>query len=345
MNITDSNPPWGTKGRLNSIGKKIRLNQELSTEENHAFDSWRGAHAYILNTFKPLLWSRVRNNDIVVAQRLKRRSTILDKLHREPKMELARMDDIAGCRLIFKNISQLTKFRNSFHNGKFKHKLRHDDLDRYDYISKPKPSGYRGVHEIYVYNVASQGGAKFNGLYVEIQFRTIYQHAWATAVEVVGRLTENQPKFNKGDTRHMDFFKISSEIIARAKEQKKGPLPNLSNKEILEKFKKIDKEINIMRLLKGISVIKQTSNIKNNIVLQLSATGMLVVHKYKNIDDATHGYFSLEKSSPNDDIVLVRSKTFDDIQSAYRNYFQNTEDFVKYVTEGLRAMSSESALL
>jgi putative GTP pyrophosphokinase len=331
-------PPWGTKGRLNNVGKKIRLNQELLPEENEAFDSWRGAHSYVLNTFKPLLWSRVRNKDIVVAQRLKRRSTIFDKLHREPKMELARMDDIAGCRLIFKNPSALDKFRAEFHKGKFNHKLRHEDPEKYNYIDRPKPSGYRGVHEVYVYNVSSTNGKKFNGLYVEMQFRTVFQHAWATAVEVVGRLTENQPKFNKGDERHIEFFRIASEIIARSKENARGPLPGLSDSDVCNTFRKLDDEINIMRILNSVSIIKQTSNIKNNIVLQLSRTGKLIVHKYANIDSATNGYFALEKTNPDDDIVLVRAKTFDDIQSAYRNYFQNTDDFVRYVSDGLKLL-------
>jgi hypothetical protein len=184
-------PPWGSKGKVNKAGIKIRDHRQLTVDEMYAFETWRAAHSYVLNTFKPLLWSRVRGKDIIVAQRLKRRSTIIDKLFREPGMELARMDDIAGCRLIFRDIKSLGKFRSEFHKSKFNHKLRHDDIDKYNYIAKPKDSGYRGVHEIYVYNVNTEAGKKFNGLYIEMQFRTLCQHAWATAVEVVSRITES----------------------------------------------------------------------------------------------------------------------------------------------------------
>lgn len=204
-NSPDNGTPWGTKGRLNRAGKKIRAGQDLSYEEADALDAWRGAHGYVLNTFKPLLWRRVAGKEIVVAQRLKRRSTIIDKLFREPTMELARMDDIAGSRLIFKDIRSLEAFRETFHKSKFNHRLRHE-VERYNYILHPKPSGYRGVHEIYVYNVTSENGRKYNGLYIELQFRTVYQHAWATAVEVVGRVTENQPKFNQGDDSAIPSF-------------------------------------------------------------------------------------------------------------------------------------------
>ncbi len=296
---------------------------------------------YVLNTFKPLLWRRVAGKDIVVAQRLKRRSTIIDKLFREPSMELARMDDIAGARLIFKDIQSLELFRETFHKSKFNHKLRHD-VERYNYISRPKPSGYRGVHEIYVYNVTSEHGRQYNGLYIELQFRTIYQHAWATAVEVVGTLTEHQPKFNKGNEDYMEFFRLSSEIISRSKENRTGLLADLPDIDVVEKFLDLDKTLNLLQLLRGISVIKTTSNIKNNIVLRLSKEGGLTIHPFVNLDHATEGYFELEKMYPNDDIVLVRAKTFRDIQSAYRNYFQNTEDFVTYVMDGLKFLNNRT---
>ena len=51
---------------------------------------------------------------------------------------------------------------------------------------------------------------------MELQYRTQAQHAWATALEVVSRVTENQPKFDRGDERYMEFFRLASEIIARA---------------------------------------------------------------------------------------------------------------------------------
>ena len=289
-------PPWGTKGRLNRAGAKIRAGEELSGEEALAFEEWRAAHSYVLNTFKPLLWSRVRNKKIVVAQRLKRRSTIIDKLSREPGMELARMDDIAGCRLIFENVKSLDKFRVDFHGGTFNHNLRHEDAEKYNYITKPKESGYRGIHEIYVYDVNSAEGRKFNGLYIEMQFRTLPQHAWATAVEVVSRITENQPKFNRGDHRHREFFKLSSEIIARSAEQHTSCYSELTNEELCANFEKLDNEINVIRFLRNIPIIEQTSRFKNNIVLQTLKKGELLVHKYSSLEEATEGYFKLEQN-------------------------------------------------
>ena len=87
--------------------------------------------------------SRVKDINATVAQRHKRRNTIFDKLNRYPKMNLARMDDVAGCRIIFRTIDDLYNFREKFHKARFHHKrMNHDD--KYDYIKHPKKTGYRG---------------------------------------------------------------------------------------------------------------------------------------------------------------------------------------------------------
>ena len=72
----------------------------------------------MLNTFQVILRGRTRGKGIVVAQRLKRRNTIIDKLDRESKMQLFRMD-VAGCRLIFADIAELRDFRAKFLQAKF----------------------------------------------------------------------------------------------------------------------------------------------------------------------------------------------------------------------------------
>jgi len=129
-------------------------------------------------------------------------------------MALARMDDVAGCRMIFPDIQSLYRFRNELHAARFQHSRRNQD-DKYDYIKRPKDTGYRGIHDAYEYNVKSVHGRDYKGLLIEIQYRTIYQHAWATCVEVIGHITANQPKFQEGDKRYGLIMSLASEIIAR----------------------------------------------------------------------------------------------------------------------------------
>ena len=192
--------PGGSKSRVNRAGNNVR-NSTATPEDLKVIEEWRAAHRGVLNTFQAILRTRTRGTNVTVAQRHKRKNTIFDKLQRLPDMQLVRMDDVAGCRLIFRSIKELNKFRDTFHKAKFNHKRRNEP-DKYDYMKSPKDTGYRGIHDIYEYDVNSESGKSLAGLYIEIQYRTLVQHAWATAVEVVGFITESQPKFQQGDKRY-----------------------------------------------------------------------------------------------------------------------------------------------
>ena len=143
-------------------GKRIRENthtiDDITVLENHP-----ASHTYIMNTFNVALRRRARNKDIVVAQRLKRRKTIFDKLQREPNMQLSTMHDVAGARVIFQSLNDLIAFRKSLHSAKVDHVLRTRDDDRYNYLINPKDTGYRGVHDVFEYKVKSVQGVKWNG--------------------------------------------------------------------------------------------------------------------------------------------------------------------------------------
>jgi len=336
-------PPWGSKGLLNRAGEALRNHRDLTREEMLAIETWRWAHTKVLNTFQAILRNRTKGTGIVVAQRLKRRHTIVDKLFREPRMQLARMDDVAGCRLIFSDIPALVKFRNSLHKARFNHQ-RKNSTEKYDYILHPKHTGYRGIHDIYEYNPKSKQGQPYAGLLIELQFRTQAQHAWATAVEVVSTITENQPKFERGDERYREFFRLTSEIIARTQEESYSTYKHLSSPELIERFDALDAEIHLIRMLRGLHTVYEGPVNGGNFILHFSADGRLQIHEPANADDAATEYFRLEKANPKDDIVLVNADTFAEIRSAYRNYFSDPQDFLRLVDAGHRILGGEGCL-
>lgn len=306
-------------------------------------DEWRAAHRGVLNTFQAILRTRTRNTGVSVAQRHKRKRTIFDKLDRLPTMQLARMDDVAGCRLIFRDIKGLYAFRTRFHQARFKHKRR-NDIDRYDYIKHPKPTGYRGVHDVYEYDVNSEVGKRLAGLYVEIQYRTLVQHAWATAVEVIGFITESQPKFQKGDKRFENALALASEILARAHEQRKGPFPQLDDKEVVRQFLEIDEEIGLLQTLRGLNAADKAVTANRNAILIFSGSSNLDVKTYRDATDALRALFELEKSMPDRDIVLVRADTSEEVRLAFRNYFSDARDFIRLVEAGCTRRSHAKQL-
>jgi putative GTP pyrophosphokinase len=341
-NLTKPNFPGGSKKRVNRAGESIRKGLQTA-EDLNVIEEWRAAHRAVLNNFQAILRNRTRGKDISVAQRHKRKRTIFDKLNRFPGMALSRMDDIAGCRLIFKDLQTLVKFREKLHKAHFNHKLR-NELDKYDYIKTPKSTGYRGIHDVYEYKVNSEAGKESDGLYLEIQYRTLVQHAWATAVEVIGFITESQPKFQQGDIRYETAMSLSSEILARAFENSKGALAELADREVVANFLMLDKELLLLKTLRGLNAADKAVTDRKNAILIFSSNRELEVRTFRDATDALRALFDLEKEYPESDVVLVRADTSDDVRLAFRNYFSDAREYIRLMEEGCEKLTKPKIL-
>ncbi len=338
----NTNFPGGSKSRVNLAGNNMRSGT-ITVDDLTVIEEWRAAHRAVLNTFQAILRTRTRGKYIIVAQRHKRKSTIFDKLDRFPEMQLSRMDDVAGCRLIFSDINELYAFRENFHKARFNHKRR-NDIDKYDYIKNPKATGYRGIHDVYVYDVNSVSGQHLKGLMVEIQYRTKIQHAWATAVEVVGFITESQPKFEAGDTRYQEAMALASEILARASEGMNGPFPQKDQTELVRDFLKLDQELKLLKTLQGLNSADAIVSTNRNSILIFSPSGDLEIKTYRDAPEALRALFQLEKEHPGKDIVLVRADSSEEVRFAFKNYFSDAQDFVRLVEEGCQTLSGVSMI-
>jgi len=338
----ESSFPGGSRGRVNRAGANIRSGT-AKLDDLQVVDTWRAAHRAVLNTFQAILRMRTRGKKIVVAQRHKRKSTIFDKLRRFPLMDLARMDDIAGCRLIFEDLDQLYLFRRHVHKANFKHKRR-NEVDKYDYIKNPKPTGYRGIHDVYMYDVNSNAGKPYKGLFVEIQNRTFVQNAWVTAVEVIGFITESQPKFQQGDRRYEEAMALASEILARAFEDSLGPLPEVYSEDIVAQFLHLDEELGLMKLLRGLNAADSAVSANRNVILVFSDKSGLEIKTYRDATDALRALFELEQENTGNDLVLVRADSSDDVRIAFKNYFSDARDFIRLIEDGCRRLSGKKVI-
>lgn len=335
--------PEHSRSRIKSAGKRITKGTE-SSEDILVLENFRAAHAYVLNTFQ--MNARRHSNGIArtVGQRLKRRTTILDKLRREPSMPLYSMQDVAGCRIIFDNESDLYKVRQSMREARYKH-LRLNDPDRYDYIKKPKHTGYRGVHDIFQYDVQKLPGSKWNGLKVEVQFRTRVQHAWATAVEVADLITSSRIKFNDAAQNYLRYFQLSSEILSRAHEGMNSCSSNMSNDEVVAEFIQADKKLGLLTTFDRLRHSGERSKAfrKNTLLIfrfdVASADDRLEIRTFETVNRAIEEYDELEKiHGTNADIVLVRGETEESIRDAFRNYFSDARAFVDLMNEGTETL-------
>ena len=183
-------------------------------------NNWRSSHSFPMNTFTVGLKRRAKSFDAqcIIAQRIKRMSSIELKLRRFPTMTMAQMQDLGGCRAVMSSVSAVNRLVRAYRASDIKHPLQNCD----DYISEPKVSGYRGVHLIYRYN--SDRKKTYNSLKIEMQLRTHLQHAWATAVETVGTLQRQALKSSQGDADWLRFFALASSAFAFR--EKTPPIPD-----------------------------------------------------------------------------------------------------------------------
>lgn len=323
--------PQHSRKRVNRAGEAVRSGK-ITAEDKDVIENWRASHNYVLNTFQATLRRHARDRNITVAQRLKRRTTIYDKLSRQSGMQLARMHDIAGCRLIFETIQELYETRKQILSSRFKHKIRNGS-DDYNYISNPKETGYRGLHDVYEYVSFTGTAQNWNGLLIELQYRTRIQHAWATAVEIVGSLTGNEAKFDRGDADHRRFFRLSSELIARFYEDMSGSLADMHTKDLRSELQDLEDKIGVIRLLEGLHVSAENFKSAKNLILMMRADNTLDFFGYSKTNAALQKYFELEISEQNADIVLVRADTNEGIRSAFRNYFSDAREFTSMMRE------------
>jgi putative GTP pyrophosphokinase len=317
----------------------------MKQERVLTLENFRASHAYILNTFQANIRNHARDLEKSVGQRLKRRNTIIDKLRREPNMPLSSMHDIAGCRIVFKSIEDLHSVRKSMREARWRHSITHE-IDKYDYIKSPKITGYRGIHDIYNYQVISAGGQPYNGLKIEVQFRTLPQHAWATAVEVADLITSNRIKFNDASQHYLEYFQLASEIIARSAEGVKSCLYQMEDVVLVRSFRALDKRLGLLTTFENLRGTAQ-KNIKfkkNTLLIFRFANSpeeaVLEIRSFDNVNRAIEAYDELEKElGLAADIVLVRGETEENIRSAFRNYFSDATAFVDLINNGLDYLS------
>lgn len=319
--------PADSKSAVRKAGERIR-NRAYTTEELNILNRWRAAHGYIINTFQSTLRNRTRDIHVPVAQRLKRASTIVDKLQQGRALDLSSMHDIAGIRLVFPNTNDLIAFRAKSHQSRAKHILV-NDLAKYDYLAKPKKSGYRGIHDVYRYQAGTVSGARWDGLLIEIQYRTPVQHAWATAVELADAIFKNRTKFNQGTPDSERYFQICSELLARKYENATSCLPDKSFSELVSEWRDIEARSHILEHLKKLYEQGGTENLEGFVLLVVKTDGSLEIMRQRSYRDAVTSLLRIESDEPEWDVVLASGDRGESLRNAFRNYFQNSTEFVR----------------
>jgi ppGpp synthetase/RelA/SpoT-type nucleotidyltranferase len=345
-------PQFG-HGRVDAAGKAL-LKQEISTSEFeevlHIINNWRSCHSYPLLTMRITLSSRAKrvNPSAIIAQRLKRLSSIRIKLFRNRNMKFSQMHDIGGCRAIMKSVPEVERLVKTYEESRAKNPKRGAEFVKaYDYIQSPKPDGYRGIHLVYKYRSSAPKHRVYNGMRIEIQLRSALQHAWATAVETVSTFTDQALKYHIGDEDWKRFFVLMGSAIAIREARPVVPGAPSDRTELKRELRSLSAKLNAEATLQGwgtavqhIPATTPKGAAAYLLVLDPSAKTITVEpYRRDEIPKAETDYLEEEKkigSHPGMQVVLVSVDSITALRKAYPNYYLDTTAFVNALRHALQ---------
>lgn len=190
-----------SKGQIDRLGERLR-DGPVSENDLRELDAYRESFS---DAYGEII-ARIRTSTGLepTGRPMKTPFSIVQKLRRETEMQLSRMQDIAGCRLVVATLPDQDGAVRDLTQAFVKVRV----LDR-----REKPShGYRAVHII----VSGQGKT------VEIQVRTELQNLWAQLSEVMSDVFDPAIKYGGGDPNFQRVLLLLSDQIGNLEKLEKS---------------------------------------------------------------------------------------------------------------------------
>ncbi len=185
-----------SKGQIDRLGERLREGP-VSENDLRELDAYRESFTEAYDE----VVTKVRSaTGLEPTGRGKTQGSIVQKLRREKLMQLSRMQDIAGCRLVVAGIPEQDHVVADL-------VLAFADATVMDRRHRPS-HGYRAVHVI----------AKVIGRAIEIQVRTELQNLWAQLSEVMSDRWDPAIKYGGGDAGAQQLLVVTSGNIASLEE-------------------------------------------------------------------------------------------------------------------------------
>ncbi len=334
---------YGSK-RISKAGNVALTSRDEKEVESAVkiIDDWRSLHLIPLDELQNSLVPLLKVNNIrisAVSRRLKRISSILNKLDRNPKSGLGTMQDIGGLRIIVPSVGSLnTAYSLIINNIPANFELTKKPMD---YVISPKTvSGYRSIHFIYKYHSTN---SDVEGMKIELQLRTKLQHSWAMAVETAELVTGTALKSSQGDDKWIEFFKIVSSLFAIKEGTpilEEHKLMGCDMRKLMVKLYTLNANEHFNDTLKALRVsntIAKKENYKDGYYILninfLSKRVSIKAFPKENEEQASALYYRSEKSADErkNAVVLVSVPKMQQLQEAYQSYFLDTSEFLNAI--------------
>jgi len=350
-----------SKGQIDKAGLVLLLpfpNVDEIFQALNVINNWRSCHSYPLQIIKMTLLKRAKKitRQALIAQRLKRLPSIELKLLHNPNMKLSQMQDIGGCRAVLDTVSQVKKLVDVYEKTKARNpEGRPVWVDKYDYISYPKPDGYRSIHLIYKYNSVVKEKQPFNGQRIEIQIRSTLQHTWATAVEIAQTFTGQalKSKIKHASASWLRFFALMGTAIALREKSPPVPGTPTDRDELVAELRELEKKERIIQQLSAwggaVQLLQSHPSHAHTFLLILDPVAMtLIVRPFQKdkMPEAQEEYLAEEKNLGKDSqkqVVLVAVESLDALRKAYPNYWADTGAFISAVRAEIEPAKAERA--
>lgn len=318
-----------TKGEIDRVGGRL-VEESPNEGDNSVLEYFRSIHQHPMALFRHTIDRKLKKHTVeaLVSQRLKRRPSIIRKLKIQKNMNLSRMQDIGGLRIVVKTIQEVDLIRDKIRKVEQHRSFKFIFSNEKDYIKNPKDSGYRSIHMVYKYEKDVLPEEKCR---VEIQIRTQLQHSWATAVEVLGTCLSQPLKQSVGSQEYLDIFKKISKIFT-----------GLENRDIdFALIKEVEKSVETVKLLEKLENFNMIAkHLDDNAQGQYALLKMdfqqeiveIAQYGKARFEQANKDYLKMElenfKNEPIE-IVLISIQDIKKLQTSYPNYFMDTTEFIE----------------
>ncbi len=298
-----------------------------------AFNDWRLSHAYPLLLCRNDLRKYLREADLKadIPTRIKRGETIRRKLRGTHPLNLDKIQDLGGLRVVLPDMNAVEKITERYLNGKTRYIIKKDPKD---YILNPKADGYRSRHIVLIHpeGLGTNRDAHA-GQSIELQIRTQLQHVWATASEGLGFHLGVSFKHGEGDERWHKLFACMSELFAL-----QDGLPGRNKFDIAQDIRSLDKEIGALPYLlkaKNSSLTNQYFAHDSWIVLnyEKDKEEPTSFKQFDSFTDAQKYLRAVEGSRWVTNAVLLGVSPNFALRDAYPNYFADMGVFTRILTE------------
>ncbi|MBL9148643.1 MAG: RelA/SpoT domain-containing protein [Phycisphaerae bacterium] len=330
-------PEACSKGRVDRAGETLRDPSGVADVDQEAaralVDKWRLAHSPAREecAAQCVIAAKALRLNPLLMQRPKRMEAIVAKLRRNPRMELSRMQDVGGCRIVVDPpwCVQLLRDQLLAIVGAGEMTLAHD------YVANPKTDGYRSVHLIWT--SSSQLVGFVARPVIEVQIRSGSQHAWATALETVDLFFAEQLKTGRASKEWSRFFLLSSVLIA-AYEGSPGrpdwPTPDEAAAELAQLTSTQETLVKFEGLWVAINRLKESLNsvpASPFALLQIDSVKRTIDYKFFESEAAAARVYADAEAGAagvhGKAVALVRVQAASSLVDSYPNYFGHLQKF------------------